>query len=305
MAGTPGVFAKGKTQLDGLDLMDAYGLFIADRGYNSIVSYPPLKPVPFNDWPEENGIEVDLSNPVLDTRTVVIPFVSNNAYGLRTFYNVWKSGNYHMFNFNEIGCTNIELRMTGQQELKVIEGTNQWMFSLIFSDDFPLRNYIYQSPVGDESAANPEYLYYITDVSLSDYGIRILQGSNAEVLKMPQVKQKLMRKFIDKPGMADDYSNYGVIDTQYVVAQSKEVTLNCLMTSDSIPNFWKNYKSFLYDLKRPGPRYFRAINVLPFVNECFYKRSAVTEFGTFDMNVWCKFSLTLEFNNFAIDLMGY
>lgn len=293
----------GKTHLNNVDLYSTYGIYIADGGYESLVSYPPLKPVPFNDWPEENGIEVDLSTPVLDTKTVTLPFVSEDFYKLRNFYNVLKQGGYPSFDFLEIGYQNVLLRLTGQQNLLITEGTTQWQFSLTFSDDFPLRSYNYQNPNADITPG--EYDYKLDGNYFSQYGIRILRGSNAEVLKMPAIKQRLIRKYSDQPGILNGTPSQWTLDTYNPRSQSKEVTLNCLMTTDTLALFWRNYKSFLYDLKRPGPRYLNTAYVLPFIQQCFYKRSTVNQFLFDGGSVWCQFSLTLEFNDFAIDNMGY
>jgi len=138
----------GKTQMDSQDLYDTYGLSIVESSYKSLISYPPMKAVVFNDWPEENGIEVDLTSPVLDTKNVTLTFLSNDFYKLRAFYNELKDGGHQTFNFFEIGYNLVMLRMTGQQNLKVVEGTQQYTFSLTFSDDFPLRSYNYQTPNG-------------------------------------------------------------------------------------------------------------------------------------------------------------
>lgn len=293
----------GKTQLNTHDIYWTYGLYIPEGGYESLVSYPSLKAVPFNDWPEENGIEVDLSSPVLDTKTVTLPFVSNDYYKLRNFYNILRQGGYLTFNFLEIGYNNVMLRLTGQQGLRLSDGTQQWQFSLTFSDDFPLRVYNYQSP--NANAIPGDYDYKLDGNNFSIYGIRVLQGSNAELLKMPAIKQKLIRKYSDQAGILNGTPSQFTIDTLYPKTQSKEVTLNCLMTADTLPIFWRNYKSFLYDLTRPGARYLNTAYVLPFVQECFYKRSTVHRFLFDGGSVWCHFSLTLEFHNFRMDNMGY
>ena len=60
--------------IDGLDAFTNFGLLILSGGYNELLAYPPLKPVAYNDWQEEDGIEPDLSNPKLDTKTFSIRF---------------------------------------------------------------------------------------------------------------------------------------------------------------------------------------------------------------------------------------
>ena len=45
------------------------------------MAYPSLKTPDQNDWQEEDGVEVDLSAPVLDTREVRLSFLLNDVYG--------------------------------------------------------------------------------------------------------------------------------------------------------------------------------------------------------------------------------
>ena len=64
----------GKTFIGGTDIYTAFGAFVTDGGYEDLAQFPPLKAVDYNDWFEDDGIEADLSKPVLDTRTVSVPF---------------------------------------------------------------------------------------------------------------------------------------------------------------------------------------------------------------------------------------
>ena len=61
---------EGRLFIDGGDAYLQYGAYVVNGGWNELVAYPPLKPVESNDWQEEDGIEADLSAPVLDTREV-------------------------------------------------------------------------------------------------------------------------------------------------------------------------------------------------------------------------------------------
>lgn len=291
----------GKTTIDGLDLYDTYGVYITYGGYNSLVSYPPLKAVPFNDWPEENGKEVDLTNPVLDTKAFSISFAVASGGNARNFFLSLTDGAYHTFDFTEIGYNSVILRMIGQQNLKLSPQGDQFLFSLTFSDDFPLRSYLYLSP--NLGAETIESDYIIDGINLSAYGIRVLQGSAAEILKLPEIKQKLSRKYADQPGILNGLgANLYTFDTQDIVTQTKEVTLNLLLTTDTLVKFWRNYRSFLYDLKRPYERYMYVLEINPLGDSCFYKKSTVNQFLVGGGKVWCQFSLTLEFPNFKIDM---
>ena len=60
--------------IDGNDAYLQYGAYGVSGGWNELVAYPPLKSVESNDWQEEDGVEADLSEPVLNTREVSVKF---------------------------------------------------------------------------------------------------------------------------------------------------------------------------------------------------------------------------------------
>ena len=68
---------KGKLIINGIDAYVRYGVFVEQYGYKALVQYPALKSVESNNWPEEDGIEADLSSPVLDTKSFNISFCRN------------------------------------------------------------------------------------------------------------------------------------------------------------------------------------------------------------------------------------
>lgn len=71
---------SGRLYIDGVDVYKQYGVYVSDNGWNELVAMPPLKTVDSNDWQEEDGIEADLSSPVLNTREVNITFATQGVY---------------------------------------------------------------------------------------------------------------------------------------------------------------------------------------------------------------------------------
>ena len=61
---------SGRLYIDGQDVYKQFGMYVSDNGWNELVAMPPLKSVDSNDWNEEDGIEADLSAPVLNTRDI-------------------------------------------------------------------------------------------------------------------------------------------------------------------------------------------------------------------------------------------
>ena len=64
---------KNNLYIDGTDAFTRFGVFIAEGGHNEVVAFPAFKaPEVSYDWAEYDGIEVDLSDPKLDTKELEI-----------------------------------------------------------------------------------------------------------------------------------------------------------------------------------------------------------------------------------------
>lgn len=277
----------GRLFIDGNDTYLQYGVYVVSGGWNELVAYPPLKSVDSNDWQEEDGIEADLSDPVLNTREISVKFAFGGMFSrFAAFIELLSDGAYHEFN-----CAYIKrkyrLRMTQQPNFDLVKlmGTA----TIKFSDDFPLADYSYKEP---KSGIMQSDDYGIDNVPLTKYGCRVLQGSLAEVMKTAAVKQNLLRNIETKSGAIYDGAN--------VRFKSKDVKLSCLMRAETLDELWQNYDALLFDLIRPDERTL-------FVSEleqdfpCCYKSCSVSNFFP-DGRIWLEFTLTLTFvHSFRLD----
>ena len=64
--------------IDNLNVLGRFGCRITRGGYNDLLAFPAMKEPEKNDWPEEDGIEVDLSDPKLQSREIAISFLSDS-----------------------------------------------------------------------------------------------------------------------------------------------------------------------------------------------------------------------------------
>lgn len=273
----------GKLFIDGVDAYTTYGISVLD--YAGVVGWASLKEPERNDWPEEDGVEVDLSEQYLDSREFTISFYSESDAKCSFFFEKIAEQAYHIFNFASIGLQ-LNLRFLSQSDRESIDGAV--FFKMHFADDFPLDGYVYSAPipVGQES-----FGFEIDDIDLSNYGAVILEGSMDEIRKCPLVKSNLLTNLKGEKG--------AIYDGEYVFFKEKDVRLSLLITAPSKEQFWHNYKALLYDLTRSGERVFYDDNV---VEEfpCHYKSSDVESFIVDGEGVWCKFSITLVFTSFRI-----
>ena len=276
----------GELYIDGIDVYANYGICIAEGGYNGIVGYPPLKKVNINDWMEDDGLDVDLSSPALDTRDFPIAFISHAIIRTGTFFELISDKAYHTFEFRTLG-KEYKLRLVSQTNLNGLYGLE--LFTLQFANDYPIsKEYVYAAP---QSNIPPISGYEIDGIDLSNYGIFILQGTLDEILKSPAVKKKLITNLSQHNGA----NHMG----RLVSFQSKEVRLKCLMRAGSITEFWRNYDALIHNLIKPNERILFVDNT-SYEYSCYYKNSTVTEFYPTG-KIWFKFSLNLVFTSFRVD----
>lgn len=269
----------GRLYIDGTDIYDVYGAYVLEGGWNELVSMPPLKSVEANDWQEADGLEPDLTAPQLDARNVQIKFACNADFsGLLALYSLLANGAYHIFTCNHIRRT-YRLRLVGVSGQEV---TRELVtLTMKFADDFPMYQYNkYLPPI---STLAPDDRYKIDTITLAEYGVRLLQGSLAEINRQADVKPNMLRNIASRPG--------AIYDDQNVTYKSKDVKLYCLMTEPYLKNLWRNYDALLYNLTQPGEH---ELVVLATGSRfpCYYKSCQVSEFYP-DDKIWLRFELTL------------
>lgn len=272
---------KGVLYIDGVDVFSSYGVSVSYAAYDDLVCLPELKPVPFNDWHEKNGIDPDLSAPVIAAKSVTIPL---NVLGNHADYNGFIRSicdkAYHSFNFVPIGLTK-RLRLVNSGELQ--STGNLSSFSLTFSDDDPMDGYVYASPM---SSIQPLGDYLLDGVDLASYGIRVLKGSLDSIRRNPDVKENLLRDVSVMQG-----NSY---DGKIVTYKSKTAEIRCLMRARNAEEFWRNRNALLFNLTKPGER---ALSVTELSKRipCYYKGCSVGCFFPDNGKYWFEFTLSLEF----------
>lgn len=272
---------KGVLYIDGVDIYLPYGISVEDVAYEDLVCLPDLKPISFNDWHEMDGIDPDLSAPFIAAQNVTIPFHLSGEYGkYKDFMLLLSNGAYHSFNFASIGLTK-DLRLVSCSE---IQSTGSlYSFSLTFSDDSPMKGYVYQAP---SSSVKPLGDFLLDGVDLANYGIRVLRGSMDSIKQQPDVKENLKRNISVSPGL--------IYDEGVVTYKSRTAEIRCFMRAANAEEFWKNRNALLYDLARPGSRTLTVAELGKQI-PCYYKGCSVECFFPDNGKYWFEFTLSLEF----------
>jgi hypothetical protein len=298
---------KGKLYIDGIDAYERYGIFVAKDGYPDLISFPAFKTLDSNSWPEEDGCETDLSDPVLGFSEITLNFYAVDYNKAMDLIVLVSDKSYHTFNFVEVGTVK-SLRLVSETNKRIY--VNMESFSLTFADDSPMDGYEYEEPVNDDLIKGTQD-YEIDGRKLTDYGVFLLDGSDAEIVKSPAVKKNLL---VDIP------SHKGAIyDGELVVYEKKEVALKCLMVSSGTSAMWRNLNALVFDLIRlntvleegdddSGDAEYKTAERTFYVDglveeyPCYYNGLKATAFHVLsDGRIWLEFTLNLVFTQFTVD----
>ncbi|MFI3322070.1 MAG: hypothetical protein R3Y50_06050 [Rikenellaceae bacterium] len=271
--------------IDEVPIFETYGVFVAQYNYKSVAQFPKFKAFTINDWAEEDGVEVDLSAPKFESRQITIKFFAEELIQVTALIELLSDGAYHEFNMTEIGKT-LKLRYVSSSSTSLFIKSGS--FSITLADDFPFRDYEYL-------AATPltevwQQGYKIDDVDLSSYGIWVLNGTDAELLKQAAVKPNLTINTSAIDGV--------VYDAEVVKYKAKNANLKFLINAPDRVTFWRNYNAFFYNLTQPNEREIEyTIQGVTKKFSCYYSSSEVSKLDVLTSGrVWCEFNVTLVIN---------
>lgn len=268
-----------KLLINGVDAFAEYGLFVLDGEYKNVVQVPPFKKLDTTEWAEHDGIEVDLSAPVLAGRTFQMEFGItrvDNVNGL--IYDLTRSP-YNTLDFRELG-RRYSLRYV--QNDAVSRNLRIGKIKLTFAEDYHAI-----------ARTNPsEYLdveyqgYRLDGIDFAKFGTWILEGTDESILKLPKVRPALTQSNRSSAGDGYDRGSKPKF-------KSKDITLKCLIHAKSMTDFWARYNALFTILVKPASRSLQVVQHGKTFS-CYYKSSAVSKFKiTSKGGVWCEFSVTL------------
>lgn len=277
--------------VDGINIGERFGVFISRGGYNKLLTFPSIKDPESNDWPEVDGIEVDLSDPKYGAVTAEISFVAGdrNVF-VSDFVDFVSTPGRRVLRINSLGREWVVRLLTNPQLTDYIGVTS---FSLEFSIDNPILPSL-SDPVGG-GIYLPDSVYELDGIPFDRFGIVIEKGRD-DIIKMPAIKKTLSSSYRTSNGI--EY------DVELVKFSSKEVTLRgCFIASD-ISRFWACYDAFFGALIQPGIRSLY-VDYMGDEYPCYYKKSDDFEIKDLSAYTVVSFSITLVFTVFRLGEMEY
>lgn len=271
--------------IDGENVRNRFGVWITKGGYNGLLTFPALKEPEENDWPEEDGVEVDLSDPKLEAKELSISFLSDTNTAATDLVAYLGLSGVHTFRIPSLG-REWRLRLSDHPSNTVYPLATS--FSLKFVEDVPVRPVSDVLP--DPGIRLPESRYQIDDVPVSAYGV-VIDVSRSALLKSPAAKLNMNRTVSTEDGQ--------IYDADHLVFQKKETTFKCHFKAVSVDAFWKCYDAFFGNLVKPGERRLY-VEEIGKAYPCYYKNTSGFRILTLNGPIIVEFSLTLVFTSFRL-----
>ena len=230
---------KANIYIDGVDARAAFGVWVVRGGYNDLLAYPAMKEPAANDWPEHDGLEVDLKAPKLQPLTVGIDCVASGPKAdVRGFVAALAVPGYRSILFPSLGRT-FRLRLSDCDELRDYGPLQS--FRLLFELDEPKHTdaAVWQSP----GVHVIRSAYTLDGVNLADYGVFVQKGRDS-LLRPAEVKRNLTREIATRDGR--------IYDTGLVRFNAKEIALKCCLKAASTAAMWSCRDALFGRLTAPG-----------------------------------------------------
>lgn len=272
----------GKLFIDGVDAFTEYGVFVEQYGYKGVVQFPKFKTIETIEWDEYDGEEADLTNPVLDAKSVSIPFCITNVRFAEDLFASLCDKAYHTFEFSDLK-REYRLRMTSVGSFSSLLKLGKLQLS--FSDDFPPTPIAQPYELGQSDIR--QLGYAIDGIDFSQFSSHILKGTDDSIRKAPNIRPALSVSHKTEAGIAYD-------EKAVPRFKAKDITIKLLINCSDIDEFWKRYDSLFAVLTKNESRvlYFPKLDA---EYECYYKSSNVQKFEiTPSGRVWCEFDVVLR-----------
>lgn len=267
----------GRTIIDGTDIKATYGAYIVSGGYDDVPAFPALKNPPMNDWFEHDGVEVDLSSPCLESRSITLAFMMNGEMSkLQEFIAFLNSAKKHTVEMCDISRT-LELRMDSVRcaglayDLKKV--------TVVMYDDSPADGSDYAEPDSSRKATGVT----VDGTDLSRYDV-ILNGSPDGLFPDYNVKENLLHESDFYNGETHDLSGLPTFGRS-------DIRIGCVMRTATAEAFWKRRDSLLHDLSKAGER------VIAYRDNTYtaYYKGCRSSYFNYDGSLWWEFDLTFGY----------
>ncbi|WP_029902739.1 hypothetical protein [Prevotella sp. 10(H)] len=251
--------SKESCIIDGKDIAD-FGMFILKGGDYDLLPFPERIEPTQNDWYEEDGVDVDLSEVFFKSKNVTLNFyisadtVAEFEYNLDYFHRLISKPKPRKFYIREFGkefaLRYISCPSYTQNSGLLVNGRKSGEISVNFTMDNPLH--LFSKPQNlIPNISRPSLSYVeINDYDLSKFGIIVNQCYNT-ALNLSGAKEPLVKTF-EKQSGADILYPEDAREIRQTL-KNKQIVIKCTMIADSRETFYYNYEALFNNLTKPEP----------------------------------------------------
>lgn len=269
----------GRIIINGLDAFTNYGLVFQNDGLKSLLQMPQFKKVEVYDWHEEDGLEADLSAPLLDGRQFTLNFGITHPDAeseAQVLLSDLASQVYHTLHIPWLGRT-YTVRYVNNGSFA--QNARFDTLSLTFAEDAVTIPTV-AVPTQETGISMG---YFIDDADFALYGCTVVKGTRDSFLKFAATKEALKRSVSTLSGIIYDSG-----DT--VRLKSRDITVKLHIRTPDVPTFWARWYALWNAVLAPEARTIEGDGM---TFQCYYKSNAVQKFmPTIEGGVWCDFSIT-------------
>lgn len=284
----------GSCIIDGTDI-STLGIFIERGGSDDFLSFPNRREPDQVDWPDEDGLDVDLTDCYFDAKTVKVNYViiaedevtfKNN---LNTFETLHFAPGYRQIYVKEFN-KNFSLQFIGFSDYKHSGGLYKrakkiGKITAEYSMDDPLQ--IFTDAINTPISTR-EYLSHISinGYDLSRFGI-VVRDIYSTALRPHSAKSPLERKIGNFSGTIADV---GITPKK----RPREIEIHCTMLAGSYSEFMTNYTALFNGLRITTPVQLGVTRAGAVIN-CYYKKMTnYKKEAPFSRKVKVSFNLVLQ-----------
>jgi hypothetical protein len=245
----------GSCIIDGKDIA-AYGMFILRGGDCDLLPFPDRTEPVQNDWHEEDGVDVDLSEIYFKEKNLTVRFhiIADTAVefesNLDRFY--WmisepEPRKMYIREFDrEFTLRYISCPGYAHSGGLYKDGRKSATINVNFTMDDPLQLFNDPMILTPNLSGNKQFVE-INGHDLSRFGIIVNQCYNT-VMNLPEAKHPLTRSFSNKTGLEVLYPAGNKYAKQAL--ENKQIVIECTMIADSLAVFYHNYEALFNNLAR-------------------------------------------------------
>lgn len=256
--------------IDGVDIWQTYSAVILKGSYSSLLAYPKRKDPDYDDWFEEDFIDVDYSTPYFDATDVTLKLgiygssksdLLSKINSLKSFLN--KSGNR---NISLAGINkNVNLRYKGASNpvASMLSVGNQFYLEqdLLFSNDNPVQllgsgttfdstfDYTFRGIDTELTPIPYDYIviddFEINNKPIVNFGLGVTDF-NSSSLSFEILKTPLENTYINKNGI----ESFVLQPLKY---KEKTLSIGMVMAHYNISDLMNNYSAFFNELSKNTP----------------------------------------------------